>query len=90
LSKRASRDLDAIAEYILEDNPGRAISFVEELTRKFETIADFPFGFASRADLPTDLRALVHGSYRIIYRIEDGIPHIVRVLHAAQDSSDIA
>jgi toxin ParE1/3/4 len=89
LSRRAAHDLDAIADYILEDNPSRAISFVEELTRKFETIADLPAGFANRDDLPADLRALVHGSYRIVYRVEHGTPHILRVLHAAQNASGL-
>ena len=89
LSRRAANDVDAIADYILEDNPSRAISFVEELTQRFETIADFPAGFASRDDLPADLRALVHGSYRIVYRVEDGTPYILRILHGAQNASDL-
>jgi toxin ParE1/3/4 len=89
LSPRARLDLEEIADHIAPDNPLRAITFVEELTAKFEKIGDHPQAYGGRPELPPHCRAAVHGSYRVIYRLEEEEPVILRVFHAARNAHGI-
>ena len=83
----ALTDLEAIAEYIFADNPVRSVSFIDEIIERFGTIADRPTSFPVSADLPPGIRSALHGQYRIIFEIVEGIPHFLRVLHGARDIS---
>jgi toxin ParE1/3/4 len=85
IAEEANRDLDAISDYILEDNPLRAVSFVEEITTRFAAIGERPLSFPHSDDLPTGMRSALHGSYRIIFRVTEGTPEILRVFHGARD-----
>lgn len=89
LSARAVSDLEDIADRIAEDNPARAISFVDELIEKFEKIGDHPLAFATRPDLPEHCRVALHGSYRIIYRVGSDAPVVLRVFHSARNTHGI-
>lgn len=63
----ASRDLDAIADYILEDDPARAVGFVDELTARFRVIAERPLSFPARPEFGPGLRSALYGNYVIIF-----------------------
>lgn len=89
LAPQANADLRAIADYIIDDNPARAISFVDELTAKFRVIAERPMSFRSRDDLRTGLRSALHGKYLILFRIEEETVHILRVLQGARNLTAI-
>jgi toxin ParE1/3/4 len=41
-TKTAPRTIDEIAQYIAQDNPARATSFVKELRQRTEKLASFP------------------------------------------------
>lgn len=73
----------------MEDNPERAISFVDELTDRFRAIAEHPKAYPTRADLRPGLRSCVHGNYLIFYRIEDDAIEIARVIHGARDIANL-
>lgn len=85
LSADAGDDLEAIVQYIGEDNPQRALSFVDELISTFDTIAERPNSFPVAAVLPGQVRSALHGRYRIFFELTDGVPHILRVVHGARD-----
>lgn len=85
LAAGAQSDLEAISDYIAADNPLRAISFVEEIAARFDTIAERPLTFPLSADLPPPYRSALHGKYRIIFHLVEDVPHIVRVAHGARD-----
>ncbi len=89
LSPRAQTDLDEIADRIAPDNPLRTVTFVDELTGKFEKIGDHPLAYGHRSELPSHCRAAVHGNYRIIYKVEEEVPVILRVFHAACNTHGI-
>jgi len=38
----AEEDLESIADYIAEDNPSRAVTFVQELREKCQLLAEMP------------------------------------------------
>ena len=81
----ARDDLDAIALYIAEDNPERALSFVAELEAKAIQAAERPRGFPARDELAPGLRSIVHGRYLLFFRELDDEVRIERVLHGARD-----
>ena len=81
----AVADLKAITLFIADDNPDRAISFVDELQSIAAEAAQRPASFPARDDLAPGLRAARHGRYLIFFQeIADEI-QIVRVLHGARD-----
>ena len=84
IRRKAAHDLDEIADYILKDNPERAISFVKELMENFARIADFPEAHSDRGDLKPRLRSAVHGNYLIFFTASDHGIEIVRVIHGAR------
>ena len=46
-TKQAENDLEQIADFIAQDNPVRALSFIKELEQKSLAIADMPKAFQS-------------------------------------------
>jgi plasmid stabilization system protein ParE len=85
-SREANGDLERIADYIAQDSPERAASFVNELVDAALRIADAPQGFAlipGYADY--GLRRKPYGSYSLFYKVQADRIGIVRVLHSARD-----
>lgn len=85
-SPMAVEDLEAILQYIARDRPAAAVSFVETLKDKCNTLARFPLLGASRDHLAEGLRVFPVGSYVIYYRPERDTVRIERVLHGARDA----
>ena len=84
--RRAERDLDGIKDFIARDNPRRALSFIHELRRTCEHLADNPLMGRARPDLKPGLRSFVCGDYLIFYRPAPGGVTITRVLHGSRDA----
>ena len=84
----ALRDLENIGDYIAQDDPVRAITFIEELRQATDVLAVFPDAFPV-VDGYEDLRVRfhTHGRYVIYYRVfpDEGRVAVLRVLHGAQD-----
>ena len=83
----AATDLNHIHDYIAQDNPTRAVSFVTELERKCAAAAAGPHRYPLRADIHPGLRMIVHRRYLIFFTIADaaGAVRIERILHSARD-----
>ena len=84
-SPKASTDLDAVADYIAEDNPQRAQSFIEELLAVCAEIPATPKGYPARPELGKGVRVALHGRYMIFFRERSDEIRIERVLHGARD-----
>jgi plasmid stabilization system protein ParE len=86
LSDEAEHELEQIADYIAQDNPRRAFSFVRELRAKCEALAFTPNGFPL---LPryedSGIRRSVHGNYVIFYQVEAERIFVLHVLNGAMD-----
>lgn len=89
ISPQADRDIDGIADFIRRDNPRRAYSFVKELYERIGVVAERPFSYPSREDVAAGLRTASQGNYRILFRVEDELVQILRVLHAARDIDNL-
>lgn len=81
----AESDLEAIGDYIAQDNPQRALSFLGELRSQCDSIAREPLAYRARSELATGLRSCAYGRYVIFFQpCKDGVL-VVRILHAARD-----
>ncbi len=82
----ANQALEQIGDFIAQDNPRRALSFVRELREKARGLARSPRAFPL---IPLyearGIRRRVHGPYLILYRVETDAIVILNILHGAQD-----
>ncbi len=86
LSAEAARDLEAIGDYIVRDDPARALGFVRELRTKCLELADFPERFPLVPRYQSHgIRHRAHGNYLIFYRVEAKSVTIVHVLNGRRD-----
>lgn len=87
LTSEARDDLERIGDYIAQDNPTRARSFVNELIEKVRSIGDMPLAFPlvpRYAHL--GIRRRVHGNYLIFYRTDENNIVIIHILQGARDT----
>jgi len=69
----AEEDLESIADYIAEDNPSRAVTFIQEIREKCRLLAEMPKSAPARPELGPDIRSRPVGNYVIYYRpLSDG------------------
>lgn len=80
-SKRALDDLDAIGEFIAEDDPGAAAAWVGRLFRRAEDAADQPSAGRVVPEVgDPSIRELIEKNYRIVYQVRAEDVLIVTVL----------
>lgn len=85
-TQQAEHDLEQIADYIAQDNPIRALSFIQELEQKSLSIGDFPKAFPIVPELTEfGIRRCVYQNYSIFFCIEVNNVFIIRILNAAMD-----
>lgn len=85
LSPQAERDVEAIGDYIAEDNPLRALTFIDEMRAQCEKIARAPQAYRTRPELAEGLRSCAHGNFVIFFTATRTHLTVVRVLHGAMD-----
>jgi toxin ParE1/3/4 len=81
----ARADLMEIGDFIAQDNPGRALSFLAEIEAKMRQAAERPESFSPRDDVREGLRSARHGRYLIFFLDAGTEVQVVRVLHSARD-----
>ena len=81
----ARADLIEIGDFIAQDNPGRALSFLAEIEVKMHQAAEHPESFPARDDVREGLRSARHGRYLIFFVAVGQEVQIVRVLHSARN-----
>ena len=85
LTPMAEQDLEAVADYIALDNPGRALSFVRALREHCGRIMRNPLGYRLRAELGENIRSCAHGHYVIFFEASADEVLVLRILHGARD-----
>jgi toxin ParE1/3/4 len=84
-SPAALDDVDAIAAYIARDSPNRAAGFTARLLEATDKLIDHPLcGHVIPEIGHPDRREIFVGAYRILYRIDENIVRITRVIHGAR------
>nr|WP_216671323.1 type II toxin-antitoxin system RelE/ParE family toxin [Mangrovicoccus sp. HB161399] len=81
----ARDDLAGIGDFIAQENPGRALSFLAEIEGRMAQASERPESFPARNDVHEGLRAARHGRYLIFFLHSGEEVQIVRVLHGARD-----
>jgi toxin ParE1/3/4 len=82
----ALNDLQRINDWIADENLDRAERFVNELMETSERISDFPEANEAIGTYDGDV---VFGNYLVFYRVLEHTVEILRVMHGAQDYSDL-
>lgn len=85
-SEPAVADLDGIWEFIARDSPHYATVTVNRLIAAAKPLDTFPrMGrHVPEADR-SDVRELIIGSYRLMYRVEEERVLVVAVIHGSRD-----
>ena len=86
ITAEAESDLEQVAAYIARQSVQIALSFVQELREKCESLADAPRGYplVPRHE-NLGIRRLPFGSYLIFYRVGSEAIEVVHILHGARD-----
>jgi toxin ParE1/3/4 len=86
-SRWVEGDLTAIADYIAQDNPARAVSFIREIRERIHQIAQHPLLYQLRPEIGEDARLAVVGRYILLFRILGETVRIERVIYGGRDLS---
>lgn len=90
ITAQAEADLEHIGDYVAEDNPRRAVSFIHELLERCERLAETPDGFSLVPRYEhTGVRRRPYGNCLIFYRVGENRIEILHILNGAQDFESI-
>ncbi|ETF03107.1 toxin RelE [Advenella kashmirensis W13003] len=84
-SAAAEADLESIGDYIAQESPRRAVSFIAEIRMQCHKIATTPSAYRLRPEIAEESRSCPHGNYVIFFQPRDADILIVRILHGARD-----
>ncbi len=85
ISPLAEQDMEAIGDFIAQDNPHRALTFIAELRSQCAKIAASPKACRLRPELGENIRSFAYGNYVVFFQDNQEEQCIVRVLHGAMD-----
>jgi len=87
-SPQSIADIEEIGDFIAEDNPARAVSFVDELIESVERLVEFPES-GQICEENYLFRQLVFESYRLIYQLRTKKIFVICVLGPGQNFKNI-
>lgn len=85
ITPQADRDIEEIGDYIAQDNPPRALTFVREMRAQCRKIAASPEAWRLRVELGEGIRSCAYRRYVIFFSAGIHEVTIIRVLHGARD-----
>ena len=84
-TRQAQGDLRAIRSFIARDAPRTASLFVQRLRASVDRLRTFPQGWQVVQELgDPEIREILFGNYRIIYRYTTGRIDILTVYHSSR------
>jgi len=86
VTAEAEADLESIGDYIARGNPGRAVSFIQELQGVCGSILAAPnaYPLVPRYE-GSGIPRRAHGNYLIFDRATDAAVEVIHILHGARD-----
>lgn len=85
-SSQAYDDLEAIFDYIRRDSSAVASAVVEHIVDRVGQLAEFPLMRPRMRERKRPAyRHLVEPPYRIVYRFNEGVVHVITIVHGARD-----
>ena len=86
----AIEDLKSIHEYISKDSKFYADRFVTKLITRVDQLENYPQSGRMVPEFgKDDIRELIEGNYRIIFKVKEGHIGIIRVHHSARLLKDL-
>jgi toxin ParE1/3/4 len=86
LARSAEADLAAIADWISEDDPRRAASFVRELQGRCMSLAHRPKRFPVARHIDGQpIRKFSHRGYLVFYAVLENRVEVIHIVHGARD-----
>ena len=86
----AVKDLKSIARYIAKDDPTAARRFADKLKRRAESVGRFPNRGRIAPELGRDdVRELIEGNYRIVYRVLKDAVDILTLFEGHKQMGDL-
>lgn len=85
LTEAAEQDLEAIGDYIAEDNPIKASETVLRIVQAIESLDAFPERHPVQEQLPEGHRFLIVGNYVAVYRVEEQVVYVIRIVQGSRD-----
>jgi len=88
----AEKDIDAIVDYLLPEDPATALSFLDGLDRIERQLSDFPESGALLKDklfAGKGYRFMTVCGYLVFYTIEDDIVWFLRVIHGKRNYTQL-
>jgi plasmid stabilization system protein ParE len=85
-TRRASRELEAKADWLAENRPGAAGPFLTRITEAVEKVRKFPLRGRRLPEFDDEpVREIIVGTHRIIYLPEDERLLVVTVKHCSEE-----
>jgi plasmid stabilization system protein ParE len=88
-SRFVAGDLEAIGDFIAQDNPRRAVSFIQEIRDKIRLIGEGPLRYQLRPEIAADARLAVVGQHVILFRVTSKAVRIERVAFGGRDLAEL-
>ncbi|MFM9970161.1 MAG: type II toxin-antitoxin system RelE/ParE family toxin [Burkholderiales bacterium] len=85
VSRFIEGDLDDIASFIAQDNPRRAVTFIQDIRAKFLHVERNPLLYQLRPDIGEEARMATVGNYAILFRVIGEAVRIERVIYGGRD-----
>jgi toxin ParE1/3/4 len=85
LSRFVEGDLEAIADFIAEDNPERAVSFIRQIRHQILEIGKHPLLYQLRLEIGEGARLAIVGRHVVLFRVIAGTVRIERVVYGGRD-----
>ncbi|HZS80062.1 MAG TPA: type II toxin-antitoxin system RelE/ParE family toxin [Herbaspirillum sp.] len=89
LSRYIEGDLDAIADFIAQDNPQRAVTFIQDIRERFHEVQCEPLIYRLRPDIGEDARMATIGDYAVLFHITGNVVRIERVVYGGHNLPDV-
>ena len=90
---KAEDDLDSILDYIAENSPANALSYIDRMRSAIENLIMSPYmGVSCKAKgIDRDCRILIFENYLIFYKIDedDNEITILRILYGSRKYQDL-
>jgi len=89
-TKSAFSNLKSIKDYISQDSAYYAIELTERILAVVEKLCAFPrLGREVPEIKKENIREIIYGNYRILYRIDPEVLYIIAIIHGARDLNRI-
>ena len=84
-TEQAVEKLEKYADYIAYDKPEAALKWAKKIQDSVENLKDFPMLGRKVPEIQrSEIRELIIGEYRVIYRLETDLISIITIYHSKQ------